>query len=356
VRVALVLGTATGGVGVHVRSLASALIEQGCRVRVCGPPPTDRLFGFSSLGAEFWPAEITRSIPRWSAVKVLRQAGGDRDIVHAHGLRAGAAATAAATAAGRRPLVVTWHNLIQGTGAERGFLALGEALVARRADVSLAASPDLAARIRSLGGRDVRDAPVAVEAPQAVRTPAAVRAELGLRPGQPLVASVGRLHRQKAHDVLVRAALEWAHRDARVVIVGDGPERAELAGQIERSAAPVALLGRRSDVADLLLAADVVVLASRWEARSLVAQEAMLLGRPLVATDVGGMRELCGDGARLVPSGDAASLARAVDELLGDPLARAALSARALRQAAAWPTTADMVAQITSVYRELTGA
>jgi glycosyltransferase involved in cell wall biosynthesis len=118
----------------------------------------------------------------------------------------------------------------------------------------------------------------------------------------------------------------------------------------------VRLLGRRDDVPELLAAADAVVLPSRWEARALIAQEALHAGVPLVATAVGGTPELVGDAAVLVPYGDAAALADAVTGLLGDPARRTALTAAGRAQAATWPTEDDTVAQVLSVYDELAQA
>jgi glycosyltransferase involved in cell wall biosynthesis len=106
-------------------------------------------------------------------------------------------------------------------------------------------------------------------------------------------------------------------------------------------------------VADLLAAADVVVLPSVWEARSLTAQEALRAGRPLVATAVGGLPDLVRDGALLVPPGDPTALAAAVRSLLVDPAAAAALAARGAQVAAGWPTEDDTAAQVAAVYAEL---
>jgi len=114
-------------------------------------------------------------------------------------------------------------------------------------------------------------------------------------------------------------------------------------------------LGQRDDVADLLAAADVVVLPSTWEARSLTAQQALLAGRPLVATSVGGLPALLGDGAALVPPGDPVALARAVRRLLDDPVEVAALVARGRLVAARWPDEAATVRQVAAVYAELLG-
>jgi glycosyltransferase involved in cell wall biosynthesis len=165
--------------------------------------------------------------------------------------------------------------------------------------------------------------------------------------GAPLVLAVGRLHPQKGYDVLVQALPLLG--DAVVAVAGDGPLQAQLA-----AAAPqIRWLGRRDDVADLLAAADVVVLPSVWEARSLTAQEALRAGRPLVATRVGGLPELVGDGAVLVPPGDPVALGTAVRRLLDHPAEAAAVAARGRAVAAGWPDDADTVAAAADLYAEL---
>jgi glycosyltransferase involved in cell wall biosynthesis len=140
-----------------------------------------------------------------------------------------------------------------------------------------------------------------------------------------------------------------------VAIAGDGPLEADLDARIRAQRLPVALLGRRDDVADLLAAADLIVLPSRWEARSLTAQEALRAGTPLVATRTGGLPGLLGDGALLVPPGDAAALAEAVGGLLADPARAAALAAAGRAQAAGWPDEAATARALAAVYRELLG-
>ncbi len=334
-RVLLVLGTAAGGVGQHVRSLAVRLEQRAVRVTTACPTETQQRFALPG----HVPVEIG-SVPAplrdLRAVRALRRL--PADVVHAHGLRAGALAAIA----GRRPLVVTWHNA-QLSGGRLG--AVLERLVARRADVTLAASADLADRARGLGARDVRLAPVA--APRLLPTGRDPGRDLGL--GSPLVLAVGRLHPQKGYDVLVDALPQIG--DAVVAVAGDGPLAAEL-----RARAPqVRWLGARDDVADLYAAADVVVLPSRWEARSLTAQEALRTGRPLVATAVGGLPDLVGDGALLVPPGDPVALGTAVRSLLDDPAAAAELAARGRAVAASWPDEDDTAEQVAGVYAELLG-
>jgi glycosyltransferase involved in cell wall biosynthesis len=108
-------------------------------------------------------------------------------------------------------------------------------------------------------------------------------------------------------------------------------------------------------VPDLLAAADVFVMTSRWEGSPLVVQEAMAAGVPVVATAVGGVPALTGDGAVLVPPGDPEAVAHAVGALLDSPAERAALVERARAAAAKWPDEAEAARRIARVYREVSG-
>ncbi|SDN68525.1 glycosyltransferase family 4 protein [Geodermatophilus sp. DSM 45219] len=363
-RVAEVLATSTGGVGTHVRAVLPALAAAGADVRVCGPAATEALFGFTAAGAAFTPVGISAGLAPAAdarAVAALRRATADADLVHAHGLRAGLVAAAARRLGDRsRPLVLTLHNALpEGGGPLRRVLRLAERATVRGTDVVLAASGDLAENAWRQGARDVRVAPVsAPPLPPPSRTAADVRAELGLADGRPLVVAVGRLHPQKGYDALLDAAARWAAepRPPLVAVAGDGPLQDRLAARIAAERLPVVLLGRRTDVADLLAAADLAVLPSVWEARSLTAQEALRAGTPLVATRTGGLPGLLGDAAELVPVGDAAALADAVTGLLADPARAEALAAAGTAQAATWPDEAATARQLVALYRELLGA
>lgn len=330
-RILLVLATSTGGVGRHVSSLAQGLTDHGAAVRVAGPASNARRYAFSSYDV----VEIgdrPHPVRDLQAARRLRAVARDVDLVHAHGFRAGALAPS------DKPLVVTWHNALQ-DDALLGRLV--QRHVARRADVTLVASADLLPVARRQGAPDVRLAPVAAP----TQSPTGVDPGLG----RPLVLAVGRLHPQKGYDVLIDALPLLG--DVTVAVAGDGP----LAADLRARAPQVRWLGRRDDTADLYAAADVVVLPSNWEARSLTAQEALRAGRPLVATDVGGTRELVGDGAVLIPPGDPRALAQAVRALLDDPVAAAALADRGRAVAAGWPSERDSVDQVADLYAELLG-
>lgn len=359
-RVALVIASSTGGVGRHVARLTAGLLAAGMEVWVYGPAATDVQFGFATHGARFTAVEIPASPqPRDATVvralrRALHEPAARPDLVHAHGLRAGLVAALARPDG--CPLVVTWHNQVLAQGLRGRVYRQLERYVARVADVTLGASADLVQRVRDLGGRDVRLGAVAAPIlPPPARTVQEVRDELGAAPGQPIVVSVGRLHPQKRYDLLVAAAARWRDRVPVpvVAVAGTGPMYLRLAAQISHLRAPVTLLGHRQDVAELLAAADLAVVTSDWEARQLFAQEALRAGVPLVATAVGGLPELVGDAAVLVPPGDVDAVDAAVQRLLDDPAARAEYAKLGPARAATWPTDADTLAMVNTVYEEL---
>jgi glycosyltransferase involved in cell wall biosynthesis len=364
--VAFVLGTAVGGTAKHVSVLASGCRDAGLAVSAFGPSGTAGLFGRGITFGRVDIADRPRPVRDVFAIGRLRSGLRARrpDVVHAHGVRAGALAVVAVAGwpgRRRRPgqpaIVITVHNAPpEGTAARFVHRQL-ERVCARRADVVLCASGDLRARMSGLGASDARqfDVPAApVRQPTGAQL-ARARADVGAN-GRPVVLAVGRLAPQKALDVLVDAAARWRHREPAplTVIAGDGPLKAALADQAGTAGTEVLLLGARDDVPALLAVADVVVLPSRWEARALVLQEAMQLGRPIVATRVGGTPELTGpDGAVLVPPGDPDALAAAVVAVLDDQLLAARLGGAARTRSAAFPAEKDAVQAALTIYAQL---
>ncbi|MFE7441388.1 glycosyltransferase family 4 protein [Streptomyces chartreusis] len=357
-RTVQVLGGGNAGSSAHVRSLASGLVARGVRVTVCAPVEADRAYDFTGAGAEH--VHVPRSSDP-ASVAALRAVCADADLVHAHGLHASFRAVLALS--GRRtPLVVTWHDRAYAEGARAHLVRLLERRVVKAASVVLGTTSALVDRARRTGARDARLAAVAlpgcrpeVEKDDPDRRRPKVRAELGAT-GRPLLIAVGSLERHRGYDVLLDASRAWRKLDPAplVVIAGEGALRAGLQRRIEDEELPVRLIGRRDDVSELLAAADIALLSSSWESRSVLAQEALHARVPLVATDVGGMSELVGDAAELVPYGDAGSLADTVVRLLADPERQDLLRERGVRQAASWPTEDETVAQVLSVYDELT--
>ncbi|MPY62670.1 glycosyltransferase family 4 protein [Streptomyces spongiae] len=351
-----VLGGGSAGSSVHVRSLASGLVARGVRVTVCAPGEADRAYDFTGAGATHVP------VPRSSdpaSVTALRMACADADLVHAHGLHAAFRASLALS--GRPvPFVVTWHSRAHAEGARAHLLRMLERRVAKAASVVLGTTSDLVDRARGRGARDARLAAVAVPAPHSGgddpdRQPSKVRAEVGAT-DRPLLMAVGTLDRYRGHETLLDAARAWRGLDPLplLVVAGEGPLRPVLQQRIEDEELPARLVGRRDDVSELIAAADLALLPSSWEARSVLAQEALHARVPLVAAAAPGIPELVGDAAELVPYGDAEALGEAVVRLLADPDRRELLKARGARHTATWPTEDETVAQVLSVYDELT--
>ena len=407
-KLAFVLGTSTGGTARHVRMLAAGCAARGVRVEVFGPAQTDRDFAFDGAGpgVGFTAVEIAdrprlpgdlRAIGRLR--RLLR--AWEPDAVHAHGLRAGALAAIAVafarTPAGRPPLVVTVHNAPPAGGVTSAIYRVLELIVARGADSVLCVSADLEDRMRAAGARRVDHAvvpaapiPLTADVPAETRpeiradvpaqtraeiradvpaetraeiradvpaeTRAEIRAEFGARPGQALVLGAGRLAAQKGFGLLLDAAARWDDIEPvpLLVIAGEGPLAAGLRSRAVSLGLTVRFAGQRADVPALLAAADVFVLPSAWEGQSLVLQEALRAGVPIVATRVGGNPEVAGeDAAILVPADDAPRLADAVRTVLGDPALAARLRRAAADRAAGLPGEDAAVDAALAEYRYL---
>jgi glycosyltransferase involved in cell wall biosynthesis len=166
-----------------------------------------------------------------------------------------------------------------------------------------------------------------------------VRAELCL--GDEMTGIiVARVDRMKGHECLLRALgrLRDAGLRLTLLVAGDGPERSNLetvAGQLRLGPEWVRFLGFRSDVSDLLCAADFFVLPSFTEGLPLSVLEAMAHRLPVVATPVGGIPEIVADGESglLVPVNEPEALANAIARLAQDPSLRYALGEAGFRAA-----------------------
>ncbi|MEU8059377.1 glycosyltransferase family 4 protein [Microbispora bryophytorum] len=345
-RIVLVLGSSMGGVARHVRMLAGGLVTRGHRVLVAGPGGTEEAFSFTGTGAGFAEVEIAdRPHPAHDLRTALRLRGLARgaDVVHAHGLRAGALAALALTGSRGWPrLVVTLHNAVTAGGAIGVVYRLLERIVARRAERVLAISPDVAQRMRGRGARRV-DLAVVPAPPLAepARAAEGVRAEIATRLSgtglsstghapqaareRPILLTVARLAQQKGLETLLDAAAGPYKGDPVFVIAGDGPLREELQARVDAEELPVVLYGW-AEPADLLQVATAVIVPSRWEGQPLSVQEALRAGRPIIATRVGGVPAMVGEAALLVPPQDPGALSREIGRLLGEPALAARLA------------------------------
>jgi glycosyltransferase involved in cell wall biosynthesis len=154
---------------------------------------------------------------------------------------------------------------------------------------------------------------------------------------KPVILSVGRLVLDKDQETLIRAfrLAQTDHPDAELWLVGDGPRKQVLETLATRLLPPgkVRFLPGQTDLRPLFAQAAIFALSSRHEAFPNVALEAMAMGLPVVATRVGGLPDLVtpGESGWLTPPGNAAALAGAISQLLGDPETRQAFG-RAGRQ------------------------
>jgi glycosyltransferase involved in cell wall biosynthesis len=167
------------------------------------------------------------------------------------------------------------------------------------------------------------------------------------------------LRPQKGLDVFVEAARLVADEvpAARFVIVGEGPEQAALRDRIAalHLTDRVLLTGFRADVADTLAAFDVAVSSSFFEGSPLAVMEYMAMGKPIVATAVGGVPDLLEDGVHglLVPPGEPRALADGVLQLLREPTTARQLGEQARARQQSEFTMDAMVRRFEDLYDEL---
>ncbi|MDI3298065.1 MAG: glycosyltransferase family 4 protein [Bacillota bacterium] len=332
----------TGGIATHIGYLVQVLEQRGHAVRVVsgvGRPRTGTAI------------EIREEELREYALRAETRAH-DADVLLAQDALS-AVAVRDLLDWGEAPLVLTVHGYLAAEAAAAGLCAEGDRLhrylldlereAYTGADRILAVDTRLAKHVEKLSGRRGRILPNAVDTEALRPVSSARREELRRRFGmeRPTLVAARRLTAKNG----VRAAVEALARipEGRrpdLVLAGDGEDRGALEtlvrslGLEERVALPGAI--PREEILDLYRAADLalvpsVPVAGVEEATSLAALEAMALGVPVVASDVGGLREL--DGIRKVPAGDPEALAAAIAELLGNEKERRALGEAGRRAA-----------------------
>ncbi|MCU0889720.1 MAG: glycosyltransferase family 4 protein [Rubritepida sp.] len=354
-----------GGVERGTLEIAEAQVAAGHRALVASAG--GRLVPeLEALGAR----HVTLPLATKSPLGIWRNAGALEALIRDEGValvhaRSRAPAWSALWAARRAgvPFVTTYHAVYsEGFPGKRAYNA-----VMAKGDRVIAISRHVAAAVRARHGvgedrlriiprgADARRFDPAAVAPARV---AALRAAWGVPANAPLILLPGRLTRWKGQGVLVAAlaALPGAH----AVLAGDAQGREAYVAELHAAAAAAGVAGRlhiAGHVADMpaaLLAADLVVHASTApEGFGRTVVEAQMMGRPVIASDLGGPRETVEDGVTgfLVPPGDAAALAAAAARVLaldGAALARLGAAARA-----AAPTVAAMQAATLGVYSEL---
>ena len=285
---------------------------------------------------------------------------GRPDLVHVHagiGWEGHASARAAHAAGGR---VIRTEHL--------PYLLTDEAQRAEHRDALgkvdrlIAVSEAVAASHRDAGlGNRLATIANGIAARAPVRQRDALRREMAID-GGPVLLMAGRFAPQKDHALLLAAlpAILAVHPGLGVLLAGTGPLLWPVARSIARAglAGSVRLLGHRSDLPDLMAAADLLVLPSRFEGLSLTALEAMAAGLPIVASDAPGNAEMLEHGRSgwLAAAGDAAAFAAAVIDALADRDRLAGIAASAAARQADRYTASRMIDDTAALYDEETRA
>lgn len=292
----------------------------------------DRLFVVPDLERSLSPAAHLRAVARVARV-LLRER---YQVVHTHSANAGLVGRAAAALA-RVPVVIHTYHTVPGEDlslpprTRAAFVAV-ERMATRVTDrlvtvcdsnldkaVELGLSPRRKL-VTVLSGIDLRRFEPDAD-------PADTRRALGLEEGWPVVGFVARLAPQNSPEIFVEAARRYLAEHPRTyfLMAGGGPQLEEIRA-MAADLPQLRVLGSRDDVPRLLRAMDVYVSTAAWAGLGRSVTEAMITGRPVVATAVGGVPELVrtGETGMLVPAGDPEAVSRAVAALLADP----ALAAR----------------------------
>ena len=310
------------------------------------------------------------AVTLWQLARLVRRRR--PDIVHTHTAKAGfVGRLATRLAVGRHPVVVhTYHGHVL-----EGYFGRGRTMLYRALETAMGwfsdalvgvsqATVDDLVRLRVAPARKFRVVPLGLDLDRFTRLSdeqrAQERAALGIGPDDVVAVFMGRLVPIKRVDVLLDALAGARAAGAPVVlvIVGGGEcepqlrERARALGVAHAAR----FVGYRADVETVLSAADLAVLSSANEGTPVALIEAAAAGLPLVATDVGGVRDVVIEGTGdLVPPGDAVALGNAVARLAADHARRRACGEVARRHVLARYAAARLVDDIDALYRELLG-
>jgi glycosyltransferase involved in cell wall biosynthesis len=349
------------GVARVVRHLVEDQVAAGWDVFTVCPPSGPLPVEAAAAGARVLSWQATRAPGSTTGREAFHLQGliesVGADLVHLHSAKAGLAGRLAVR--GRRPTVFQPHawSFWAAAGWQRAGSTTWERYAARWADRVICASEQEKGEAERRG---IKLAGVVVPngvdtgwfAAQDGATRRRARADLGLAEA-PTAVCVARLWPQKGQDILLRAwpAVLAAVPDARLVLVGDGPDRATLEAMAPPS---VRFAGSVTDPRPWYAAADVVVLPSRWEDQALVQLEAMASARSVVTTAVSGAREaLPPDGGAVVPVGDEPAIAAAVAARLGHPALTDAEGAAGRVRACAAHDLRGSAGRIRDVYADL---
>lgn len=352
---------AEGGVVHYVHVLSAELMARGWTAGVaCSPgTPTDRLRG---EGVDVWPVPMAREIsPRRDLMatirlyKIMRKGG--YSLVHTHSAKAGVLGRVAARLA-RTPAVHTpnaWSFMVAKTPLERRAYVTVEKLLSALSKRIICVSSDELKQGQDLVGAAKKMRLV----PNGVAVPPRAKKRSGEK--DLVVGCLTRLARQKGIDYLVAAAngVRAEREDVRFSVAGGGPDFERLKDEVGRRglSGRFELLGAVRDPWEYLSRIDIFVLPSLWEGMPFALLEAMSFGLPVVATDVGGVRDVIPDDTFgiVVPPADPHALREAILRYARAPELREAAGGAARRRVLQEFSQERMVERTLDVYREVLG-
>lgn len=321
-----------GGLEAVVLALAEGLCGRGHRLTVVASTNRYRTHPFLGALRARGLEVITPPSGLRAESSYLRSFVSDHriDIVHSHGYRPDVV-SALACVRGRCATVSTVHGFTGGGVKNRFYEALQRAVL-RSFDAVIVVSSPLEAQLRRSGIRldRLHRIPNACRLTRRLASRAEARERLGLPPEGAVIGWVGRLSREKAPDLALRVLSLLPDRTWTAAFLGEGRE----GDRLRRLATDLGLasrirwLGRVTDAARFFPAFDVLLNSSRNEGTPITLLEAMAAGVPIVATSVGGVPELLGQGAAgwLAPPEDPAALGRALEEALRERAAVARMT------------------------------
>lgn len=337
-----------GGREVALLSLADALNQRGWKVEILSflPGALDGMFTQKGISVKTFPVR-----PKMKRVLALRQhfLRYRPNIVHTHLFSAGFWGRIAASMSGVPVIIHTEGGMLFEEKKWKRMPA--ERLLARVSDRIICVAQCIKEHLIEAGGLI---AETLVVIPNGVRADDLLGKQLRPMGNPPVLFSAGRLARVKGFDVLIEAFAQLDNFRGKLVLAGDGPE----ANSLKRLAYSLGIadrvefLGYRKDVCNLLDNVDLYVAPSRSEGLSNSILEAMAAGVPVVATDVGGNRELLNDVGYIVNPNDPAALAKTIASAIADSDTTTKLVSNARQRVAETYTLERMVTAHERLYRQ----
>ena len=329
-----------GGVGVHIHTLSKELVKQGHEVYVITYPHSALadIDGIHVIGT------TGLNIPGIRGLMFKRNAGKaleklvnevDIDIIHGHYLfPAGAAACDVGKKHNIKTYVTAHGSDMFEMYKKQSFMRPIIKKVLKKSDVVFAVSNALKQEILATGVNGIESKTRLYWNSVDINKFSSKNKNLLPNNGKPIVLFVGNIIKRKNVNLILEAK-KLATTDYEVVVVGDGPLKKDLENKVkDENINDVRFLGSRDDVENIIPGCDVLVLPSFSESFGLVLIEALACEKPVIGSNVGGITEIITDDVGLlINPNDASTLARAIDNVIGDDEFRQKLSSNARNRA-----------------------